>query len=227
MADTLSPEERLFKLIQQGKPPPGQAGGLNEKKNGSWFERSKSFITSQIFGSTGAGPKANFLKRIKWPELELETINKVLAVVLAIVLMFVVYALSGKHKDVAMITNAAARIGALPGDAKKKIETLKELSFYLNEIQKRDVFHATAGATVVQSVQRMSEALSKTTETMKLQGISWGDVPKAMILVQEDKDSKMYFLVEGQAIGTTGLKVTEISRSTVKVSDGVEETVLL
>ncbi|MFH0983900.1 MAG: hypothetical protein V1882_00025 [Candidatus Omnitrophota bacterium] len=227
MSEMISPEERLFKVIQQGKLVAGQGRRDPEKKNGGWLEGFKRFIPSSAVGTAGAIAKEDFLVRIKWPELEPENINKVLAVVLGAVLVFVVYVASSKHKDVAMITDAAAKIGALPGEGEKKIETLKELSFYLNAIRKRDVFRASTGAPVASNVQKISESLSKTTESMKLQGISWGDVPKAMILVQNDKDSKMYFLVEGQAIGTTGLRVTEISRSNVKISDGKEETVLL
>jgi hypothetical protein len=47
-----------------------------------------------------------------------------------------------------------------------------------------------------------------------------------MILWQDGKDSRMYFLVEGQAIGASGLKVTKISKNTVTVGNEREETVL-
>lgn len=227
MADTISPEERLFKVIQQGKQTAGQDRGASGKKTGGVFEKFKHFITAQIAGKTGAVSRESLLARIQWPELEPGIINKVLAVVLVVVLVSVAFGVLGKRKDVAVITEAVARTKALPEEGKKKIDPLKTLSFYLNEIRKRDIFRMNAETPVVESVQVKSESLAKTAETMKLQGISRGDVPKAMILWQNGKDSKMYFLVEGQAIGTSGLKVIKISRNTVTVGDGIEETVLL
>lgn len=226
MSENISPEERLFKVIQQGKLTEGQGKRGSEKKAGGWPEKIKRFITAQTTGNTGASGKESFLARIKWPELEPAGINKVLVVVLTMVLVFAVYSALRKRKDVALVETAARSITS-PEEGKKKIEPLKELSFYLNAVRKRDVFRANAGAPAVENVQKASESLAKAAESLKLQGISWGAVPKAMILVQNDKEGKMYFLVEGQAIGTTGLKVLEISRSLVKISDGKEEAVLL
>lgn len=226
MSETISPEERLFKVIQQGKLAAGRESGAGGEKNRGWIERFKRFIASWTAGKTGADGKEIVPARIKWPELEPESINKVLAAILAIVLGFIIYTVSGKQKDVAVIMNAVSRIKASPEEG-KKITTLKELSFYLNEIRKRDIFHANAAPSAGESGQKKSETFTKAVENMKLQGISWGGVPKAMILWKDGKESKMYFLVEGQAIGTTGYKVIEISRTSVKVSDGNEETVLL
>ncbi len=227
MADTISPEERLFKVIQQGKLTAGQDRSGSGEKTGGGFERFKRFITAQIAGKTGADSREGLLARIKWPELEPGIVNKVLAVVLVVALGLVAYEVLGKHKDVAVIMEAVSRIKTLPEEDKKKIEPLKALSFYLSEIRKRDIFRANAESPVVENVQIKSESLEKAVESMKLQGISRGDVPKAMILWQNGKDSKMYFLVEGQAIGTSGFKVIKILKNTVTVGDGVEETVLL
>ena len=227
MSESLSPEERLFKVIQQGKRTTGQDSGVREKKNDGWLDRSKRFIASYTGGKPGADWKKSLLSRIKWPELEPENINRVLAVVFGIVFVFTICAALKKNKDVAAIAAAVSRIKVSSEEGKKRVEPLKELSFYLKEIRKRDVFHSGVGAPSGESVQKSSEPLVKAPENLKLQGISWGDVPKAMILWQSGKDSKMYFLVEGQALGTTGFKVTKISKSTVTVDDGKEETVLL
>ncbi len=227
MSETLSPEERLFKVIQQGKRAAGKDSGVPEKKKDGWLERSRRFIASHTAGKAGSDWKKSVLARIKWPELEPENINKVLAVVLGVVLVFAVHATFGKRKDVAAIATAVSRIKVSPEEGKKRVEPLKELSFYLNGVRGRDLFRSGVAAPSFESVQKSSEPVAKAPESLKLQGISWGDVPKAMILWQSGKDSKMYFLVEGQALGTTGFKVTKISKSTVTVDDGKEETVLL
>ena len=61
------------------------------------------------------------------------------------------------------------------------------------------------------------ESLKKAAEDLKLQGISWGDRPTAMILWQTDKESKMYFLIKGQSIGSTGIKVKTIYKNRVTI----------
>jgi len=221
MADTLSPEERLFKVIQQGKLAAGRAGSGGEKKTGGWFGGFKRFTAPQA-----AGLKEVVPGWLRWPEFEPENINRVLAVIF-IVLVFAVYAASAQHKNVSVIAEVAARNGSPPGADKKTIEPLKEFSFYLKGIQRRDIFRAGTEAPAVESAPLKDELMTKASADMKLQGISWGDVPKAMILWQKGKDSKMYFLVEGQAIGTTGYKVIKILKSTVKIGNGIEETTLL
>jgi len=227
MSDTLSPEERLFKVIQQGKLVASQGGSGSEKRPKGWLDKLKSVLAFQSTGKTGTDSKESFLSRIRWPEVEPETINKVLGMVLVVVLGLAIYAASGKSKDVATIVNAAAKIKVSSEEGKKKSEPLKALSFYLSQIRKRDIFRANSMAPAVENTPKSVEALTKITEGLKLQGISWGDIPKAMIFAQNGKSGKMYFLVEGQAIGTTGLKVSSISKSTVTVSDGKEEAVLL
>jgi hypothetical protein len=226
MSDTLSPEERLFKVIQQGKQTPGPDRGASDKKKGGGFDRFKRFIASITAGKTGAERKENLSAGIKWPELEPENINKVLIVVL-VVLVVAVFMVSGKQKDVAVITEAVSKIKVSLEEGKKKIQPLKALSSYLSGMRKRNVFSAGVEAPAVEGALKKTEPVGKAAEVMKLQGISWGEVPKAMILWQDGKENKMYFLVEGQAIGTTGFKVVKIFRNTVTVGDGIEETVLL
>jgi len=225
MSDTLSPEERLLKVIQQGKLTAGQDRSGGKEKAGGWFERFKRPQAAQSSGKLGADLK-EILARMKWPELEPEKINKVLAVILVGVLAFAAYPALRKQRDVSVIA-AASKAKISSAEDKKKIQPLKGLSFYLSGLRKRDIFRASAAAPAVDRVEKQSETLTKTAENLKLQGISWGDVPKVMINWQNGKDSKMYFLVEGQAIGTTGFKVTKISKTVVKIGDGREEMVLL
>jgi hypothetical protein len=227
MAESISPEERLFKAIQKGKRPEGQGNSANEKKPEGWFERSKKLLAPRrVSERTGADLKKALWARMKWPELEPAALNRALVVVLVVVLGFFLYAATAKRKDVAAIAKAVAKIKIVSEEGQKKIEPLKELSYYLDEVKRRDIFRPNEEAPVVEDIPESSESLTKAAEGLTLQGISWGDLPKAMIFWQKDKDSQMYFLVEGQAIGTTGLKVTKISKSSVKIGDGKEEMVL-
>ncbi len=226
MAEKISPEERLFKVIQQGKQAAGQEVKASEKQTGSWYEKLMNLMPARTLGKTSAASGKSFIAAIAWPEVDPANINKFLAVVLGVVLVFVAAEALGKRKDVTVIRETLAKLGTLPEEG-KKAETLKELSFYLGEVQKRDLFHAGVAVSTAEAVPMRIETLEKAAGDMKLQGISWGDVPKAMILWQDGKDSKMYFLVEGQAIGTSGFKVIQILKSTVKIGNGKEEAVLL
>ena len=53
---------------------------------------------------------------------------------------------------------------------------------------------------------------------LKVQGIAWSDVPKVMI--QCDKDNKLYILKQGQPVGSTGVKVKAIFKNKVILTSG-------
>lgn len=230
MSDAISPEERLFSVIQQSK--------RNQERSGKTEPKNPGAVPRRASQGNGSGFKASdFLKRIaslekralsfkaRW-EIKPETINKFLIVALTVVLGFVIFAAAKKTKDVNLISEAVSKIRSFPGTGRKPEEPLKDLSYYLNEIKRRDIFHANAPAPVFQGLPKTSPQFAKATEDLKLQGISWADIPKAMILWENGKESRMFFLVEGQPIGTTGFKVVKINRNRVIIGNGSEETVL-
>ncbi|MCX5677839.1 MAG: hypothetical protein NTY76_01895 [Candidatus Omnitrophica bacterium] len=231
MAENISPEERLFKVIQQGKnsaPEEGKPGG---KKFGEWLRGLKRFISA--VGAPPSGEKKGFNWKtiipanLKLPELEPGVINKVLAAALIIVAILVIYALTSKRQDTTMITDAVSKIQIASVGGNEKIEPLKKADFYLAEIRKRDIFHPIPKEAVTETKQGASGKLKKAAESLKLQGISWGPAPKAMILWQNDKEGNMYFLTKGQTIGSTGIKIKEIRKDKVVIGNDEEEMDLL
>lgn len=233
MAENISPEERLFKVIQQGKnsaPEEGKSGG---KRFGGWL-RGLRRLMSSIGRAPSAEKKGFSWKAIvpadfKLPELEPGVINKVLVAALIVVVALAVYLSASKRRDTTMITAAVSKIQTAPVGGKEKITPLKKVGFYLDEIRKRDIFHPAPEKSAVEVKQEVSvsDSLKKASEGLKLQGISWGPMPKAMILWQDDKESNMYFLIKGQAIGSTGIRVKEIHRNKVVIGDDKEEMELL
>ncbi|MBU0881262.1 MAG: hypothetical protein KKE81_03585 [Candidatus Omnitrophica bacterium] len=235
MAENISPEERLFKVIQQGKSRAPGAGESEGKKPGGWLRGVKRFLSPIVpafsENKKGFDWKKLVPKNIKLHELDPGTINRILVGILAVIAALVVYSSAGKRQDTTRITEAVSKIQIASITGRDKIEPLKEESFYLDQIRNRDIFHLPPKEKEIERKpepeRNVSDSLKKATQNMKLQGISWGGVPKAMIFWQSDKESKMYFLREGQSIGATGIKVKEVHRNKVVIGDDEEEMELL
>ena len=223
MAENLSPEERLFKVIQEGKREKPKDGSEKQisKDIDEWIRRIRRFIFF-IGARRGAGKGFDWKKIIprsaKLNELKPELINKVLAGVLVIIVALVIHSASAKRQDMAKDTGAISRLQKSPLiGGREKIEPFESLNSYLNEIRKRDIFHPVPKSMILEPKIAGQESLKKAAEDLKLQGISWGDRPTAMILWQTDKESKMYFLIKGQSIGSTGIKVKTIYKNRVTI----------
>lgn len=229
MAENISPEERLFKVIQQAKQPGPEEAGPVDKKPGGWLGALKRLIPSRR--SAAAGPKKGFnWKRvtpshIKLPELNPGIINRILAAALIVIVVLVAYSAVNKRQDTKKITEAVSKIPAPPISLKMK--PLEEASSYLNKVKKRNIFDYALKAPDGETKQVLSATLQELSRGLKLQGIAWGDTPKAMIFSQEEGESKMYFLMKGQEIGTTGVKIVKISKDKVVIGDGKTEMDLL
>lgn len=231
MAENISPEERLFKVIQQGKNSPSDEKGPGERKSGGWLRALKR-ARSSIGSASPEGKKPFDWKKIipanlKLPELDPGGLNKVLAAALAVTVALVIYASTSKRQDTMKITDAVSKIQIASVGGKEKIEPLKKLNSYIEEIRRRDIFRPAPKEVQEETKPAVSDTLKKTAESLKLQGISWGPSPKAMILWQNDKESNMYFLMKGQEIGATGVRVKEIQRDKVVIGTDEEEMELL
>jgi hypothetical protein len=231
MAENISPEERLFKVIQQGKGPTPEDGKPGNKKFNEWLRGLKHFMAAagSAFskGNKGFDWKKIAPANLKIPELEPGAINKILAVALFIVVMLVAYSSMSKRQDTMKITDAVSKIQIASAGGKEKIEPLKKADFYLGEIRKRDIFRPVPKEEVIEAKPAVSGRLKKAAENQKLQGIAWGAVPKAMILWQNDKENSMYFLTKGQTIGSTGVRIKDIKKDKVIIGDDEEEMELL
>lgn len=221
MPDNISPEERLFKVIRQEKkngvtPRPGPRGikgflaGLGRGRE-RFAERPRPLRVA----ATGAPTAFS----ITLSEIEPKTINRLLAITLAGLAAFVIHLAVNERPSVTTIVKRVAAIPAGPAEA-KAIEAFKPMNFYLAEVEKRDIFQPVTEAKLAAGKPKPQKvALDKLREIaagLKLQGISWGQSPKAM--VKSENEEKMYFLGEGQTIGSTGVKVKAIHKNKIVIS---------
>ncbi|MEI6569472.1 MAG: hypothetical protein WCR20_22530 [Verrucomicrobiota bacterium] len=87
MAEKISPEERLFKVIQQGKQAAGQEVKASEKQTGSWYEKLMNLMPARTLGKTSAASGKSFIAAIDWPELVVATSLFVLCFMIVLTIM--------------------------------------------------------------------------------------------------------------------------------------------
>ena len=241
MADNVSPEERLFKVIQKGKDtslgdkgfsekekvrigPRGIKqlfGGLNSVGKG-FFARAKSGTGSeeQVAAMSSALP-------MRLNEMSPRAINGVLLIMLSVLTVAAIHYGINKRPTVAKISDAISKVH-FQVPKREPIEAFKPVDFYLKEVEKRDIFRpvvkAQKSAAIPESKQALEE-LKEAAKDLKLKGISWGATPKVMI--KSEKENRMHFLREGQIIGATGIEVKAILKGKVLISYRGEEMELL
>ncbi|MFA6355857.1 MAG: hypothetical protein WCY23_01970 [Candidatus Omnitrophota bacterium] len=202
MADTVSPEERLFNIIRDGKDS-GSGGGVSKPKKPSLDASG----IKKFFGSLKLHPGAN--------KIEPGSVNRILSVILAAVAAFFIYYLFSTRPDADKITRSAPKTGAA---LKNEIERFGPLDSYLAEVKKRDIFKPAPKDEVKGAAPTSKEAQEKLKEAardLKVVGISWGETPKA--LLRSEKDKTTYFLKKGQLIGTMDVDIREITKQKVTI----------
>lgn len=205
MPGNVSPEERLFKVIQNGKNAP-----VKPKRGPIPFRM----------------PMAMALPMPLRAE-DLKSINKLLVLALIIISAAAFYYLLSKRPSITAITREATE-APLEMRKRKTIEVFKPLSFYMEAVEERNILNAAPKEIEEADIVEEEEAepqLPELASLFKLQGISWGAIPKAMI--QDTGDGQMFFLKKGQRIGATGIDVREITKDKVTIGFEEEEMELL
>lgn len=223
--ESVSPEERLFKIIQQEKQSlsaqeteareAGSSGWLKKTKEKAllWKEKLASLAQASIETA-----RAGFSGKSR--EINLAAINKaLLAFLILLVISALYYAVAQYPNTARIITTTVKAQGHLPA-AGAGYEQFKSAGYYAEDAERRDIFIASHGAasgaeTVIPEPARSSPG------DLKLQGIAWSDVPKA--LIHSEKDNKMYVLKEAQAVGPGGMKVKKILKNKVILTDGEKD----
>jgi len=221
MADKISPEEKLFKVIREGKkdgakPPSGPQG---IKKFFAEFSIGKKIfaMVPKPAGAAISGVPGIF--SITLSEIKPKTVNTLLAIILGSLTLLVIYVAIHERPRIATI---AGRISAIPVEPVKTevIEAFKPMSSYLAQVKKREIFQpVSATKLLAEKITPEKIAMDKLKEIaadLKLQGISWGQSPKVMI--KSEKEDRMYFLGEGQTIGSTGAKMRTIYKNKAVIS---------
>ena len=230
MADKISPEEKLFKIIREGKKdgakPLSGPRGIKRFFASLSFDRKRCTARPNPAQAAISGAPAAF--SITLSEIKPKTVNTLLAIILAGITALVIYVTINERPRVATIVE---RVSMAPAEPVKTgaIEAFKPMSFYLTEVKKREIFQPVPMAKpVAQKPDPQKVVLDKLKEIstdFRLQGISWGQNPRAMI--KSEKENKMYFLGEGQVIGSTGVKVKSIYKDKIVISYENSEMELL
>ena len=213
----ISPEERLFNVIQEGKEATSIRGRFKSRIMGLSGQRIKQF-----FGRAKS-LKAPFAVPVKLHEINLKAVNAGLVVVLTIFTGMVVHYAVNKKPNIARITSAISKIQIQALKNKRVIETFKPVDFYLEAVEKRNVFEPSASSFVKASApeKQAIDELKEMVVDFSVKGISWGIVPKVMI--KDEKEDKVYFLKQGQTIGATGIEVKTIYKDKVVITYGEGE----
>ena len=224
--ESVSPEERLFKIIQQEKKaPPVQDNPAQGKGSPEWMKgaKEKALIWKAKLASLAQDyiekARAGFSGKSK--EIKLRTINIALFVLLILLVISAVYYAVAKYPNAAKIINATVKAqGALPAP-EAEIEQFKPANYYTGDAARRDIFIASHGVASSGAEAAAAEETKGSSGDFKLQGIAWSDVPKA--LIQAGRDDRMYVVKEGQAIGVSGVKVKNILKNKVILTDGEKD----
>lgn len=219
MADKISPEEKLFKVIREGKKeganPPSEPRGPKRFFSNLSFGKNMFTMGQRPMRAAISGAPRAF--SISLSEVQPNTVNTLLAIILLTLVVLIAYVAIKERPRVSTITGRLSAISAEPVK-KEMIEEFKPISSYLAEVEKRDVFQPVSLTKQAVAASPQKAAMDKLREIavdFKLQGISWGQSPKVMI--KSEKESRMYFLGEGQAIGSTGVKIKVIHKSKVVI----------
>ena len=189
-----TPEEKLFAVIQGAKATPLRGRGS-----------AKSFkqLLQQV--KTSIGP------------IDLPRINKLLIVVMGLLVAGLIAQFFSQPNVNRLIAQAGE---PAPFRIAPPLQGLKPLEEYLPKVLEQDPFRV--GQTTVQASADASEpAAGKQSDAkalianLRLVGISWGDLPTAMI----EQDKQTYFLKPGDTLGALTIKAIQKDHVILKLGD--------
>ncbi len=206
MADKISPEERLFKVIQEGKSSSG-AKDFKKKRVRIGLRGIRQFFANLKPGgivSEEPAEAASVALPVKFQEIDLKVINRIFGFILAILIILLIYYVVNERPGVVKITDAISKI-KLQTVKRKSIEAFKPLYFYTDEVKKRDIFRPVAREAEKIKVEVKKPKLQELAKDLTLVGIYMGRYPEVMIEVKGEE--KTYFLKQGDEIKGIKIKV--------------------
>lgn len=224
MAENISPEERLFKVIQETKKPADQSQ-IRRDKLPLNLKGLKQALGSLIwkFKPRGQVSKpmaaASIVLPIKLHDIDFKKVNRALWVILILLILLAAYYVF-KRPNLSKVTSAIFESG-YQARGSKPIDTFKPLAFYAEQARKRDIFHPVTSA--IKGIA--GSGLQALTKDLGLAGI-YQPVGKPSEAMIEDKAAKKtYFLKTGDEI--KGMKVKAILKDRVILQYGEEEMELM
>jgi len=241
MAEEQTRGEQLFGRTEKTEPEPEKKKPFRERIAGS-LRDMRDLITKPV--AKGSKPEAGIRKpAVSAPvmfsaqKIDLRLVNHVLIYVLIGLVVMTVYVIFRRRPDISSVTAAVSKIKFSEGEF-KEIAAFQEISFYLDQIKKRDIFSIfQEKKAVVQPVEPPKPAeppepppppkvtIQEKSRNLTIMGISWGERPKAII--KNEGSGEIYFLNQGERIEGTDIDVKEILRDSVILSSDGDEMTLL
>ncbi len=202
-------------------------------------------VQERLFGKgtkrDGEETKKSFAFPAQWQDIDsiktflltgvnLTVVNRGLVLVLAALAAFMFYYLMNNRLTMVGLMSSIAQV-KLDDVSPQAIEAFQPVDYYLNQVRTRDVFNPFT--VKVEKPVIVEEApppppppppkpkLNDMAKGLKVVGIALGTMPKAM--VKDDLKQEVYFLKEGDVIGTTGIAIKSISKDKVIIHFGEEE----
>lgn len=207
MPENISPEERLFNVIQDNKNAPA--------KKASEFKQNKF----DLKGAQDFISKSLIVLKINLQAIDLKTANKILAVMLVFLGVGVIYFTLNSKPNLTALGGAVNKTSVF-GFTGKRVEEFKPVNIYIEDVKKRDVFKPaprTSGGVV------SAEGLKDLIKDLSLSGIFEGEYPE--VIIEDKAAKKSFFLKEGQEI--KGMKIKAILKDRVILQYGDEEIELI
>lgn len=229
MADRVSPEERLFNIIKEGRNSAPSGGDSANRKTPTAFRRIREFFGSLKFRLKAIASRQTSTPALalsfKFDEIEPKSVNRALIAILVFLIILFVPCAFRVRPNIAKLDNEISKTKFQPW-RKDTVETFKPLDFYLTEIKNRDIFKAVPKEetkdVAAAGIKEVQVKLQEVAKDLKLVGIAWGNIPKAMIRSEAEKDT--FFLKKGQTIGKSPVEVREILKN--KVTIGYQDEVM-
>lgn len=207
MAENITPEEKLLRLIEN--PGSDLKAAKQPLRIPNLFSLKK--IKAAIMESGAL--KENFKLRL----FNLKFINRALMAASLIITAYLVSDfVNGRPNLLRIDAYALDMSGRAPQAEIQREGKVLNLSDYLSQVDKRDVFHFIP-VKKEEKPPAAKEALNTAASNLKLVGIIWSKNPQAMI--EDKKENKTLLVNPGEAIGQ--IKVKQILKD--KVIIGYED----
>ncbi len=241
----LTPEERLFRIIQEGEkseegddtlvvssgkpepakvsvpPPPTPAEGPQEGFSDRDIQAKKA--RRAVMSAASAAP---FLQDALRRFFSIRTINRLLAVSLSGFLVYFSASQFFLREDPAEVfMKKASAMNAAALELPPNLFSVEDKD--LGGVTQRNIFHPwkelpPLAPVVPEKPAAPSNSLVSVAATLKLSGIFLGDIPEALVEVTDEK--KTYVVSKGMTI--KGIQVKEVRPDAVILTDGQSEVPL-
>jgi hypothetical protein len=213
--EDFSPEEKLLNIIEENE---GGSVSVKSVQGIKDLDGPKTLLRSITDWFRGIYS----FKKWSLSELNLRIVNRVFAVFLAVLIIFLAADFITSRPNLKKIYPRVSELAANTALNKEPITFLEPVSIYINAPKKRDIFNPLS-VTAPEKLSENTSLLIDLIKDLRLVGIYWSRDPEAMI--EHIKEKKTYFLKIGQTI--KGAKVKGIFEDRVILEYNNEETELM